>query len=452
MRIRWGIPVLLALIPLAGVGAGVATAVSPGTGTITGTVTDQGGHRLPNICVDVADSQGTLAGTETNTAGEYSFATVPSSDPVTVEFHDCSNSNFTWQWYDGASNQADATQIDVPDGGTVSGVDATMQPGVQISGTVTDTSGATLADVCVYVTDQQGSGKLSTSTDADGNYSAQGLRTGTYLVEFDASCNGTRTSSYQIQWFDNAGSQSQATPLTFDSPGETDVDVNATLPAVQGTPPSVTSLSPNSGPTSGGTWIAITGTNFTDSPLKVWFGSTRAWHAVLKSSTEIDVVAPKEPAGVEDVTVTTGAGTSAETSADRYLYDPSQPDLVPSVTSVTPSTGPTSGGNFVTIDGQNLGGTDTVMFGDTQSPVVLFVSNSEIQAKAPAHDAGTVDITVNTSPLGPTAQTPADQYTFTPDIGPTLPEAPLPLLIPVAGVGAAAVVVRRRRRRPVASD
>lgn len=445
MRLRWGLPVLAAVIPL--VGAGVAVAAAPGTGSITGTVTDQGGNRLPNICVDVSDSQGNLAGTETNTAGEYSFTGIPSNEPVTVEFHDCSNSNFTWQWYDGATTQADATPINVPDGGTASGIDATMQPGVSISGTVTDASSTALADVCVYVKDQQGSGRLSTNTDANGNYTAGGLQVGTYLVEFDASCNGTRTSNYQIQWFDNAGSQSQATPLIFDNPGETDTGVDATLPAVQGTPPSVTSLSPGSGPTSGGTWVTISGTNFTESPPHVWFGSTRAWHAVLKSSTEIDVVAPKEPAGVQDVTVTTAAGTSDETAADRFLYDASQPALVPSVTSVNPPTGPTTGGNFVTIDGENLGGTDTVMFGDVQSPVVLFISNSEIQAKAPAHDAGTVDITVNTSPLGPTANSPADRYTYDAGIAPVLPEAPVALLLPVAGIGAAAIVVRRRRRR-----
>ena len=437
----FSLALLVALVPLTA--AGTALAATPGTGTITGTVTQPGGNRLPDICVDVSDSQGTLGGTQTNTAGEYSIGNLPAGDSVLVGFHDCStNGNWAMQWYKGSTTQSGATHVVVPDGGTVGSIDATMTPGVVFSGTVTDTSGNPIPNVCVFVSDPQHSTGSGNTTDANGSYRASGLQPGTYTVEFDAGCYGQ--SKYDVQWYDGAATEDQATQLTGTASQEF-THIDAQLQSAPSTPPTVTGVSPSSGPTSGGSEVTITGTGLTSADT-VKFGQLRAYRVTPISATQIRVVSPPESAGTIDVTVTTATGTSAVNDSDQFTYDPSQPALVPTVTSVSPTSGPTSGGGFVTIDGDNLDGAYEVDFGTVQAQEFTTVSNTELQVRVPAHDVGTVDITVKTQPLGPTANTPADLYTYDEGVNPELPEAPVALLIPVVGIATTAFIVRRRRR------
>ncbi|HLG91434.1 MAG TPA: IPT/TIG domain-containing protein [Acidimicrobiales bacterium] len=88
--------------------------------------------------------------------------------------------------------------------------------------------------------------------------------------------------------------------------------------------PTVSSISPTSGPTSGGTTVTITGTNLSGASA-VSFGSTAATSFTVNSSTQITATSPPEPAGTVDVTVTTPGGTSATSSADRFSYQASSP-------------------------------------------------------------------------------------------------------------------------------
>ena len=53
-----------------------------------------------------------------------------------------------------------------------------------------------------------------------------------------------------------------------------------------------------------------------------------------------------------DVTVTNATGTSATSSADQFTYDAL--DALPTVTAISPPSGPTSGGTTVIITGTNL--------------------------------------------------------------------------------------------------
>ena len=55
--------------------------------------------------------------------------------------------------------------------------------------------------------------------------------------------------------------------------------------------------------------------------------------------------------------------------------------------------GPTAGGNTVTINGTNFLAGARVKFGATASASVTFVSATQLKAVAPAHAAGTVDVT-----------------------------------------------------------
>jgi len=104
----------------------------------------------------------------------------------------------------------------------------------------------------------------------------------------------------------------------------------------QSVPPAVTNVSPNTGPTSGGTSVTITGTNFSGATA-VRFGSNAAGSFTVNSATQITATSPAG-SGTVDVTVTNENGTSATSSGDRFTYVP-----VPAVTNVNPNTGPTSG-------------------------------------------------------------------------------------------------------------
>lgn len=83
----------------------------------------------------------------------------------------------------------------------------------------------------------------------------------------------------------------------------------------------------------------------------------------------------------------------------------------PTVTSVSPNAGSTAGGNTVTINGTTFVSGASVKFGATASSLVTFVSATQLKAVAPAHAAGTVDVTV-TTPGGTSAIVAGDKYAY----------------------------------------
>ena len=85
-----------------------------------------------------------------------------------------------------------------------------------------------------------------------------------------------------------------------------------------GTAPTVTSISPTSGPAGGGTPVTVTGTNFTGATA-VHFGSTAASSFTVNSAVSISTTSPAGT-GLVDVTVTTPAGTSATSANDQFTY------------------------------------------------------------------------------------------------------------------------------------
>lgn len=82
--------------------------------------------------------------------------------------------------------------------------------------------------------------------------------------------------------------------------------------------PTITGISPASGSTSGGQAVTITGCGFTGTTA-VNFGATAAAFSVTNDST-IAATSPAHVAGVVDVSVTTPAGSSATSAADKFTY------------------------------------------------------------------------------------------------------------------------------------
>ncbi len=169
--------------------------------------------------------------------------------------------------------------------------------------------------------------------------------------------------------------------------------------------PTVTSLSPSSGPLTGGTPVTIRGTNFATA-AKVDFGTARASAVTVNSSTSITATPPAGAAGTVDVTVTTSGGTSAISPADRFAYLPP-----PAVDGVSPASGPEVGGNRVVIDGGPFTDAARVLFGAAPAHFTVDASY-QLTATAPA-GTGTVDVTVMT-PGGTSPTGSSDQYSYVP--------------------------------------
>ncbi|MGD1094456.1 MAG: IPT/TIG domain-containing protein [Bryobacteraceae bacterium] len=98
------------------------------------------------------------------------------------------------------------------------------------------------------------------------------------------------------------------------------------------------------------------------------------------------------------------------------------------MTTVSPTSGLTSGGTVVNITGLGLAGAAAVTFGAVAA--VSFVANSAISitATAPPQGPGTVDITVTA--ITTSATNPSDQFTYIQNITstPTLREWSMLLL------------------------
>ncbi len=181
-----------------------------------------------------------------------------------------------------------------------------------------------------------------------------------------------------------AGSNSATATLTSGGPWVMQL---VTFAAVSGLAPTVTSVSPNSGTTAGGTAVTITGTNFA-AGATVMFGSTAASNAAVVSGTQITATTPAGGAGAVMVTVSNPGGQSGGlASAFTYVAPPT-------VTSVSPSNGPAAGGTGVTITGTNFAAGATVMFGSTAASSVVVVNATTITATTPAGTAGAVMVTV----------------------------------------------------------
>jgi hypothetical protein len=169
--------------------------------------------------------------------------------------------------------------------------------------------------------------------------------------------------------------------------------------------PAVTAVSPASGPAAGGTTVTVTGTNLTGG--SVAFGGVAAT-GVSCTASSCSATSPAG-SGTVNVTVTTAGGTSAASSADQFTYQAAAPPPAPTISSITPTSGPAAGGTTVTVTGSNLTG-GSVAFG-TAAATGVSCAASSCTATSPA-GSGTVNVTVTTAG-GTSATSAADQFTYT---------------------------------------
>ncbi|MFJ6902723.1 IPT/TIG domain-containing protein [Streptomyces griseoluteus] len=220
--------------------------------------------------------------------------------------------------------------------------------------------------------------------------------TGATAVRFGSTpASYTVNSATQITAVSPAGS---AGPVAVTVVSPTGTSNAVTFTYVAAAVPVVTAVTPDSGPTSGGTSVVITGTGFTGASA-VRFGGVPATSFTVNSATQITAVTPAGGPGAAAVTVTTPAGTSAA-SPDAYFFYAAPPVL----NTADPGQGPVSGGTVVTLTGTSLLNTSAVRFGATNATSFTVVSSTQITATAPP-GAGSTQITV-TTPGGPSNPVP----------------------------------------------
>ncbi|WP_328691018.1 IPT/TIG domain-containing protein [Streptomyces caniferus] len=186
------------------------------------------------------------------------------------------------------------------------------------------------------------------------------------------------------------------TSVTVISPSGTGtVPVTVTTPGGTSNPlsffyvgaPFKSSISPVSGITGGGNTVTINGTGLTTATA-VHFGAATATPTVVNDG-QLTVTAPAgAAAGPVSVSVTTAGGTN---NGLTYTYVDG-----PTLGTLSPNSGPVSGGTGVTIPGTNLTTTESVTFGGTPAPFSV-INDSTLSVVTPPGAVGATDVTVTTS-------------------------------------------------------
>jgi len=154
-----------------------------------------------------------------------------------------------------------------------------------------------------------------------------------------------------------AGNKAVQVNNAYGSSGTT-INVNA----IAG--PTLTSVSPATGSTLGGTNITLTGTNF-NSTFTVSVAGFVCTNPIYSSATSSTCVTPAGTAGAQNVITRTPYGSATLASGFTYIAPPTVTAIVPNIASTTAPTGNGTGTNGpqFSIAGTNFGAAPTVTIG-----------------------------------------------------------------------------------------
>jgi len=199
-------------------------------GALSGSVTDQQGAPLDQICVQ-AIAPTAYEGSEvvTDQAGRYRFGALSPGD-YQIRFSDCAEEpRVSGEWYDARTTRAEADTIQVAAGAETTGIDASLAPAATIRGRVTVADGSPVDEVCVIgrsadVPFEEYDEDLFGLTDGDGRYVLGGASAGRYKIEF-YPCG---EEGHAGEWYDDQDSFESADVIDL-SPGEDRSGVDAVL-------------------------------------------------------------------------------------------------------------------------------------------------------------------------------------------------------------------------------
>jgi hypothetical protein len=148
-------------------------------------------------------------------------------------------------------------------------------------------------------------------------------------------------------------------------------------------------------------------------------GAIAATDVVVVSPTEITAVTGgKAKAGTWSLFVTTSKGTSLANSGDDFAYEAAA--VMPTVTSVSPNSGPTAGGTTMTITGTGFVTGASVVVGQGAGPQTGAIAATNVKVVSPTEitattgggaKAGTWNLFVRT-PGGTSPPNTGDDFTY----------------------------------------
>lgn len=150
----------------------------------------------------------------------------------------------------------------------------------------------------------------------------------------------------------------------------------------------MTGISRTSGPLSGGDTLTVTGRGLITT-TEVRFGNVSVTPSTLLDDRVTVTVPPAQAPGPVPVTVVTQSNAYG-----RAVYTYTNP---PGISSVTPASGPTSGGTPVLIEGTALAFTQTVTNGGTQADFGIISATRVAVVTPPAAAPGPADVVVTTT-------------------------------------------------------
>lgn len=191
-------------------------------------------------------------------------------------------------------------------------------------------------------------------------------------------------------------------PVVVTTAAGASTPANYTYIALPAPTPTVIGITPPSGPAAGGTPFTIVGANLTGAT--VTFGGTPATNVQVIGGILLTGTTPPGTPGNATVQVTTPQGTVNVPGGFTYLAPPT-----PTVTSLTPATGPATGGTPFVITGTNLTGASVTIGGNPATNITVNATGTVLVGLTPAGTTGTADVTV-TTPAGSTNATGGYTY------------------------------------------
>ena len=382
-------------VDVAGGGDSLTVVVPAGTGTVNVTVsTTSGGpsapltngytYNAPPTVTAVSPNSGPQSGTNTVTVTGTGFV----SGSTTVDFGSTAGTSVD------VAGGGDSLTVVVPAGtGTVNVTVSTTSggPSAPLTNGYTYNAPPTVTAVSPNSGPQSGTNTVTVT--------GTGFVSGSTTVDFGSTA-GTSV--------DVAGGGDSLTVVVPAGTGTVNVTVSTTsggpsAPLTNGytynAPPTVTAVSPNSGPQSGTNTVTVTGTGFVSGSTTVDFGSTAGTSVdVAGGGDSLTVVVPAGT-GTVNVTVSTTSGGPSAPLTNGYTYN-----APPTVTAVSPNSGPQSGTNTVTVTGTGfVSGSTTVDFGSTAGTSVDVAGGGDSLTVVVPAGTGTVNVTVSTTSGGPSA-------------------------------------------------
>ncbi len=168
--------------------------------------------------------------------------------------------------------------------------------------------------------------------------------------------------------------------------------------------PTITSLSKYLVGTKGGSQIEVVGTGFTPA-ARVRFGPALSPAVTYVSPDLLDVIVPPGEGHVP-VVVMTGGGAAVATAPSQLTYM-----THPTISGISPASGPPAGGTRVTVHGAGLTRAELVQVGTSSATNFTVEPDGALEVTIPPGQEGNVDITV-TTPVGTSTSTPHDRFTY----------------------------------------